>query len=395
MTEPDPDVPGDGTWLGEPGLGGWYTTAETQALAEVAAAMPTWRHTYTREYQHAFEAAFAAHVGVAHAISVTSGGVALDLAMTALDATDGDEVISCAINFSGTHLAVLGRRLRLVLAEPDPDTLNLDPNEVGRRMTRRTVAIVVTHMNGLPADVGAIAAAATARAEELGIATPRIIVDAARACGAASPVGTVGAEAPAWVTMFSFHRKKLMTTLGEGGMLTTNDDHTAARLRRLRSFGHGQQWGSNYRMTEYAAAVGSVQLRRLEDMLAPRLRLARSRTALLVDTPGLTVPAEPAGYRHVYYLYTVLLDRGWPAGTRDRLRAMLDTAGIGTVVANPPTYTANTLIADAVADQQPLRRAEDVAHRLLCPALHPLMSDADNTRVAETLSTAVDQLARP
>lgn len=380
-------------WPGEPGMGGWYTAAEHAAVAAVMAEMTGWTHAYRRVHQEAFEEAFAAYTGAAHAVAVNSGGVALDLAMACLDAQPGDEVISCAINFPGSHLAVLGAGLRLVLAEPDPRTLNLDPADVAVRMTRRTVAVLITHMNGLPADVGGITAAAGARARELGIATPRIVVDAARAPGAATPAGRVGGDG-AWITMFSFHRKKLMTTLGEGGMLTTGCAATARALRRLRSFGHGQVWGSSYRMTEAQAAVGVVQLGRLEEMLAPRITLAHARTGQLADVAGITLPVEPAGFRHVYSLYTVICDPCWPLGARDRIHHLLHDARVGVVIANPPTYAANRLIAERTAGQWPLPVAEDVAARLFCTALHPLMSEAENTRIATAVRAALDQVRR-
>ncbi|WP_051860357.1 DegT/DnrJ/EryC1/StrS family aminotransferase [Streptomyces anulatus] len=367
-------------------MGGWYTEAEHAALAQVLAEMPSWTDQYTRRHQEEFEKAFAAYTGAGFAVSVNSGGVALDLAMTCLDAEPGAEVISCAINFPGTHLAVLGAGFRLVLAEPDPHTLNLDPDEIARRMTPRTTAVLVTHMNGQPADLVAIESETTSRAAALGIGPPRIVVDAARAAGATTPLGPVGSGG--WLTMFSFHRKKLMTTLGEGGMLTTDCEATAHRIRQLRSFGLGQTLGSSHRMTEFQAAVGSVQLKRLDTMNDQRIALARERTRLLTGTPGLHTPGERAGYRHVYYLYNVLLDAALPAGTRDRLRdALREEHAIGTVIANPPTYRVHPLIAKATAGQWPLPVAEDVASRLLCPALHPLMSPEDNTRTAEALTT--------
>lgn len=355
--------------------------------------MADWTHSYSREHQETFEAAFASYVCARHAVSLNSGGVALDLALRALNADDGDEIISCAINFPGTHLAVLGRRLRLVLAEPDPASLNLDPAEVSKRMTRRTAAVLVTHMNGLPADLDSISTAVETQAAALGIRRPRIIVDAARACGATTPAGRVGSGSGAWMTMFSFHRKKLMTTLGEGGMLTTDDDEAAALVRRFRSYGHGDGWGSSYRMTEHQAAVGSVQLSRLEEMLAPRISLAQARTARLRGTAGIALPPAPPGVRHVYYLYNVILEPGWPPDTRDRMRRHLEAEGIGTVVANPPTYLSNRLIATATADQGRFPVADDVAGRILCPALHPLMTETENTRIAEALVGVVDQLA--
>jgi perosamine synthetase len=382
----------EGDWPGEPGMGGWYTEEELVALQEVFQCLRTsWTKAYHRTYQERFEAEFAAYVGVPHAIAVNSGGVALDLAMACLEHDPGDEVISCAINFVGTHLAIVGRGLRLVLCEPDPSTLNLEPSEIPRRMTRRTRAIVVTHMNGLPADMAAIDLAVQDSARELRIPPPQIIVDAARAGGAATPGGRVGQQG--WITIFSFHRKKCMTTLGEGGMLVTTSETAAERLRAMRSFGNWGVWGSSYRMTEFQAAVGSVQLRRLDEMNDRRIKLAHARSRVLRDVAGLQVPPEPPGYGHVYSLYNLLLPPGTGPRHRDRLMGRLrDVHHVGAVVANPPTYQSHRLIHDHVAGQGPLPVADEVGDRLLCPALHPLMTKDENTWIAEAVTESVSAL---
>jgi perosamine synthetase len=378
-------------WPGEPGLGGVYGEEELEALVEVYRSMPSWTHHYDRRFQETFESEFAAGVGVPHAVSVNSGGVALDLAVRCLDADEGDEVLSCALNFPGTHLAVIGRGLRLVLCEPDPRTLNLDAAEIGRRMTRRTRGVLVTHMNGLPADLAAIGAAVDGAAGQLGIPVPPVIVDAARAQGAATPEGPVGGQG--WITVFSFHRKKLMTTLGEGGMLVTACGETAGRLRRLRSFGDKATWGSNYRMTEFQAAVGSVQLRRLDALNDARIRLARERSRRLAGVAGWQSPPEPDGFRHVFYLYTLVVAEGAPPDARDRLVDRLERRHrVGSVIANPPTYATHRLIARATADQGPFPVADGMGRRLFCPALHPLMADEDNARIGDALVGCAEAL---
>lgn len=387
--------------VGEPGLGGYYSHAEREAVMNVFRDMESWGSSYSRQRQEAFEEAFAAHSGAAHAVAVNSGGVALDMAMRALDATPGDEVISCAINFPGCHLAVLGAGLRLVLAEPDPFTLNLDPGEIARRMTPRTTAVLVTHMNGLAAEMSAIGAAVAETAVSLGIPPPRVIVDAARAVGAATPEGPVGSQG--WVTVFSFHRKKAMTTLGEGGIITTDCPATAHRLRQIRSFGDRECWGSSYRMTEFQAAVGLVQLTRLRSMNDARIRLARQRSEMLrelADRQTLSLPPEPPGYRHVYYLYNLILGSAESpeiaVQARDQIRGLLLRChAVGTVIANPPTYHVHKHLATRVADQGPFPVAEAVAGRLLCLPMHPLMSEEDNARIAEAVVECVSVACRP
>src|SRR5206468_2673128 len=156
---------------------------------------------------------------------------AMDQVVACLDLQPGEEVISGAVNFPGPHLSVIRAGARLVLAEPDPATLNLDPAHVAQLVTPRTRAIVVTHMNGLPADMAALLDLAE-RHPHPEHGPLRIIVDAARALGATTPLGPVGRAG--WATVFSFQSKKAMTTLGEGGMVTTLDEELAVRLRRLR-----------------------------------------------------------------------------------------------------------------------------------------------------------------
>ena len=179
---------------------------------------------------------------------------------------------------------------------PNPRTLNIDPADLERRITHHTVAVLVTHMNGLSADMEAIVGI-VARHHHPRRGPIRIVGDAARACGASYRDTKVGAQG--WATVFSFQSKKLMTTLGEGGMVTTNDDDLAGRLDRMRSFGHGSdEWGTNYKMTKPQAAVGLVQLRRLDKMNERRRELGLARSSLLCDCP-LLLPFEHHGICHV------------------------------------------------------------------------------------------------
>lgn len=370
-------------WKGEPDLGGWYTEEECAAAEQAIRASMDWKAHYHPQYRRRFEEAFAAYVGTAHAVATNSAGTGLDMAMACLDARPGDEVVSCATNFPGTHLAVIGRGLRLVLSEPHPRTLNLDPADVAARITPRTRAVLVTHMNGLAADVDVIEQAIHEAARHHGN-PPKIICDAARACGAASPLGRVGKTG--WMTVFSFQRRKLMTTLGEGGMITTDCADVAAKLRRLQSFGGGVDWGTNYKMTEVQAAVGLVQLGRLDAMNDARIATAHERTRRLKDIAALTLPTAPTGYRHVYHLYSLLLHEQAEQQIRDRLVDRLaHEYRVGCVIANPPTYQSNQLIRRHTAGQGPFPTAERVGKRLFCPVLHPLMTAAENEYVADAI----------
>ncbi|MFD7027453.1 DegT/DnrJ/EryC1/StrS family aminotransferase [Streptomyces sp. NPDC059917] len=378
-------------WADEPALGATYTQEEINAVIE-ALQESIDPHVGFRAKKHemAFEDAFAASCEARFAVAYNGAGTALDMVLRCLNLQPGDEVISGALNFVGTHLAVTGQGGKLVLSEIDPNTLNLDPADVESRITDRTRAILVTHMNGLPADMDVLEDIVSRNLNPVH-GPAKLIVDAARACGADDGAGPVGARG--WASVFSFQSKKLMTTLGEGGMVTTQDAGLAANLRRLRSFGKNQHWGSNYKMTKLQAAVGLVQLGRLGSMNDARIRLARRRSELLRAVHELTVPPELPGRRHVYYRYNLLVPEDWAGQLRDRVRQRLrEEHGIGSVVADPPTYLTHPGIREHLGKPS-FPVSESTAARLFCPPLHPSMSSSENDFICAAIINVMRSVA--
>lgn len=377
----------------DPALGAWYTEEELEAAMEAIRESMDWRVGFRAKHREIeFEDAFARYVGVEHAVAYNGAGSALDMVLHCLGLQPGDEVISCGINFVGTHVSVLGQGGRLVLCEPDEMTLNLDPADVERVITPRTRAILATHMNGLSVDMDALIAVAERNPHPV-YGPPLIIGDAARACGASYRGVQVGSQG--WATIFSFQSKKLMTTLGEGGMVTTSDAQTADRLRRLRSFGKNQHWGTNFKMSKAQAAVGLVQLRRLDEMNNRRIRLAVERSELLRRVPYLSLPHEPEGYRHLYYRYSILVDPQLRGAGRDELMRVLEADfGVGCIVADPQTYVRHRLVREATRGQH-CPRTDEVAERLVCPSLHPLMTSEENEYIAQAVEEAMQRIIEP
>jgi perosamine synthetase len=145
-------------------------------------------------------------------------------------------------------------------------------------------------------------------------------------------------------------------------------------------------------MTKVQAAVGLVQLRRLDEMNARRIQRARQRSALLEEIPELQLPTEPTGFEHVYYLYTVMVKPDWAGQRRDELiRIMKEEFKIGCVIGNPPSYHLNELLRERTAGQR-LPLSDELGLRLFCPSLHPLMTDEENRYVAAALSATVERL---
>jgi len=395
-------------WPAEPMLGGWYTEEEIEAVVKaIRSSMdPAVGFGFFCDEIVDFERQFADYIGCKYALSITSAGTGLDMAMRALDLQPGDEVIVPAINFRAAHYAVLGAGGKLVMCESD-ETLNADPADVEKKITPRTRAILVTHMNGLSAPICDYLEIAE-RHPHPKYGPPKVIGDAARALGGeykGEKIGTKG-----WMTIFSLHTMKMMTTLGEGGMITTNDPELMARLRALRQWGIAQSddleiargkkgtgnqgWGSNYKMTKIQAVVGMVQLRRLDEMIRPRIALAEKRTAILSQVPGLTVPVIPSDCKPVYYLYNLLVPEAWAGAKRDSFMKLLRTKyGVDTVVANPPVYQTDSFIRNNIGEQR-CPRSEQIGARLVNIPLHPLMSEEDNEFICAAVIDCFNEIAR-
>lgn len=341
-----------------------------------------------KEQALAFEADFTDLCNTEHAVAFNGAGGAIDLVLRALDLGKDDEVVSCSLNFIGTHLAVIGSGANLVLAEPDPRTINLSPADLEKRLTENTKAVLITYMNGLAADIEQVNQVIKARYPQG--QRPKVIVDAARALGTTYQGEHIGAEA--WATIFSFQSKKMITSLGEGGMVVTDDGQLADLLRQYRSFGKNKGWGSNYKMTKIQAAVCRVQLRRLPELVARRRELAAARNQAFSSIEGLSIQADTAYSQNSYYLYTMVLPPGFTAERRDKLMEELDRQyQIGTVVGNPPTYNSNPLIAENVVGQE-LPIAESVGDRIICLPSHPLMKPETNQYIIDAFLATYQQV---
>lgn len=322
----------------------------------------------------AFENAFAEVHQVDHAVAFASGTVALAGIHLGLGVGPGDEVIVPSMTFISTATSVLHVGATPVFADIEPDTFNLDPTDVARRITPATKAIVAVHYGGQAADLDGLAAVA----DEAGVL---LIEDAAEAHGATyrgRPVGGFGCAA-----MFSFTPTKNITT-GEGGMVTTDDGDLADRLRLLRNHGmptqgHHISVGYNWRLSEMAAAMGVVQLAKLPGILERKAAHARHLTELLDPVPGVVPPAVRLECGHVFMLYTLLVDHG-----RDRLREALTRRQIETRVYFPPAHR-QPVFAGLAAD---LPVTDAVAERMLSVPLHARLPASDIDRIAAAIADA-------
>jgi len=378
-------------WPGEPLLGGYYGEEEIEVVVKtIRESMdPTVGFGFICPEIEEFEAAFAKYCGTDFAVSINGAGTGLDMAMMCLDLEPGDEVICPSINFRAQAMSIVGQGGRWVPCEIDPRTLQADPEDVERRITPRTRAIYPVHMNGLSAPMDDYFEIAR-RHPHPKYGPLKVIGDAARACGGSYRGTKIGKKG--WMTVFSLHTQKNMTTLGEGGMITTDDPELIPRLKSIRQFGSHGGWGTNYKMTKVQAAVGLVQLRKLDEMVSARRRIAKARDRMLEGIPALALPYEPPDCEHTYYLYTLLAPKEWAGEKRDRLMAMLrEEYGVDTVVANPPAHTTIPFLKEHTGCPS-LPVSEEIGARLFCVPTHPCMSDADNEYICAALWDGVERM---
>jgi len=377
-------------WWGEVNFGAWYTEAEIEAAVQAIRESMHWSVGFggpNPETVAEFEKTFAEYCGAKYAIAITNCGVGLDMAAIALHLEPGDEVICPAINYKASQMVILDRGGKVVFCDIDPKTLNVDPADVEKRITPRTRAICPVHQTGLAAPIDELLEIAD-RHPHPKHGPLKIIGDAARSCGASYHGVKVGAKE--WLTAFSFHGQKLMTTLGEGGAVTTNDPKLAELLRDLCHYGGEHRWGMNNRMNKIQAAVGLVQIRRLEEMNEMRRKAAYRRNALLDGTPEIILPYEPPGYRHMYYVYPILVQPRWKGEKRDRLLSIMqEKFGIVCSITNKPTYLRWSYIA-AKCGIPHLPVSEDIGQRLFCPPLHPLLTEEQELYISASLLEAIE-----
>jgi perosamine synthetase len=329
----------------------------------------------------AFEEEFARTVGAKHALAVNSGTAALHVAYAAL-LDPGDEVLLPAFTFFATASMVVAAGGVPVFCDIDPQTLTIDPADAAGRVSERTRAIAPVHLFGNPADVSAT----QALAREHGL---KIIWDAAQAHAATYAGQDIGSLDD--VVCYSFYPSKNMTT-GEGGMICTNDDKLAVRMRLIRSQGQPKKYvhttlGYNFRLTDFQAAIGRGQLRHLPEWTERRRRNAARLRERLDGRPGIAVPSEQPGGTHVYHQFSLVLD---DAAERDATLARLRAAGVDCAVHYPtPLHRQPYFAEQSVSPSLPV--SESVANRIFSIPVHSGLAPDDVDYVAEAVLEALPE----
>jgi len=339
----------------------------------------------------ALEQEIAETCGVRHGVGVASGTEAIELGLHACGVSAGDEVIVPGFTFIATGSAVSALGARPVFADIEPTTFNLDPDTIEARITTRTRAIVVVHLFGLAADMDPILAVGARH----GIP---VVEDNAQSIGASyhgRKTGSLGR-----LGCLSFYPSKNLGACGDAGMIVTNDEKLATRLRGLRNHGQTGRYlsterGWNSRLDELQAAILRVKLGHLAEWTARRQEHAALYDSLLKDLPGITLPRVPAGREHVYYLYTLRV-AGRPGSSSaamnrgdetrsDIIQKRLAERHVASMVYYPVPLHLQPLYASLGGKPGDLRVSERAAREVLSIPLYPELTHEQIKHVAQAL----------
>ena len=328
-----------------------------------------------------FQKEFSKFVETKHSIATSSGTTALHTALLAAGVKPGDEVITTPFTFAATSNSILYSNATPVYADITPETFNLNPEKIEEKITDKTKAIVPVHLYGQPADMDAI----NEIAEKHDL---KVIEDAAQAHGAVykgKKIGSIGD-----LGCFSFYPTKNMTT-SEGGMVTTNDDDLAEKSGMIRAHGESKRYeqsllGYNYRMTDIAASIGLVQLKKIDEFNAKRNENAEYLSEGMEDIPGITTPIVADNVTHVFHQYTIRVSKD-----RDKFKEFLTENGIGTGIHYPivlykqPFYEKMGITGNCP-------EAEKAASEVISLPVHPSLTVEELDTIIETVKKGSEEL---
>ena len=364
----------------------YFEEDEINAVAEVMRSGKV--NYWTGEQGRRFEEEFADYTGCAYAIALTNGTVALELALYALGVGVGDEVITTSRTFIASASAAVMRGTTPVIADVDPESQNITAETIRAVITPRTKAIIAVHLAGWPCDMDPI----MALAKEHGI---KVIEDCAQAHGATykgRPVGSLGD-----VAAFSFCQDKIMTTGGEGGLLTTNDEDLWKKAWAFKDHGKsydavynrdhppGFRWlhesfGTNWRLTELQSAIGRLQLRKLPSWSEARQRHAAILTERFSAVDALRVTSPSSEIKHAYYKYYAFVrpERLRATWNRDAIMQAISDEGIPCFSGScSEIYLEKAFVRENLGPAKPLPVARELGETSLMFLVHPTLSEQD------------------
>lgn len=385
--------------------GAWPCFADDEIEAAVRVLRSGKVNYWTGQEGRLFEKEFAAFTGCKYAVALASGSVALECALKALGVGSGDEVVTASRTFiaDASSPAMLGARP--VIADVDRESQNITAETIRRVLTPRTKAIIAVHLAGWPCEMDEI----LALARERGI---KVIEDCAQAHGAfykGRPVGSMGD-----VAAFSFCQDKIMTTAGEGGMVTTNSAELWNSMWSLKDHGMsydavyhrkhapGFRWihesiGTNWRLSEVQSAVGRLQLKKLPRWLSIRRKYAQMLTDAFASLPGLRVTIPPRHIQHAYYKYYVFVrpEMLYPEWTRNRIMEAIQAEGISCFSGSCSEIYLDKAFLPEWRPRKRLAVARELGETSLLFLVHPTLTEEQIRAACKAVEKVMLAATRP
>ncbi len=380
----------------------WPSFAQGEIDAASAVLRSGRVNYWTGEEGRSFEREFSEFVSCKHAVAIANGTVGLELALRAVGVGAGDEVIVTSRSFVASASAIVMCGAKPVFADVDRHHQNITRETVEAVLSHRTRAIIAVHLAGWPCDMDPL----TALANERGL---RVIEDCAQAHGATyrgTPVGSLGD-----VAVFSFCQDKIMTTGGEGGMLTTSDTSIWERAWAFKDHGKsydavynrkhapGFRWlhetfGTNWRMTEMQSAIGRVVLKKLPDWVDRRRRHAQVLDEMLSDLPAVRVTIPPDDIKHAYYKYYCFVqpNRLKPGWDRDRIMNAITAEGVPCYSGScSEMYLEKCFETNQLQPERPLEVARELGETSLMFLVHPTLDEGDMGDVGRAIEKVMGE----
>lgn len=374
-----------------------FTEEEANAVRDVLLSNKV--NYWTGQEGRLFEREFAEYIGTEYAIALANGTVALDLALNALGVSAGDEVIVTSRTFLASVSSIVNAGAVPVFADVDADSQNITAESIAAVITPRTRAVICVHLAGWPCDMDPIMALAQQH-------DCYVIEDCAQAHGArykGQAVGSIG-----HVGCWSFCQDKIMTTGGEGGMVTTNDKALWSKMWSFKD--HGKSWeavyerehppgfrwlhesfGTNWRMTEMQAVIGRIQLARMPQWHDTRLRYAQQIWNTARQLPGLRVPEVPADIEHAAYKCYVFVEGS--AEQRDRIMQQINERGVPCFSGScSEVYLEKAFDGTGWRPEQPLPVAHELGDTSLMFLVHPTLTQAEVDKTCAVLTEVMGSL---
>lgn len=377
-----------------------FDEAEKQAVMEVLNSNRV--NYWTGQKGREFEKSFAAYTDSQYAIAVANGTVALDLAWAALNLPEGSEVIVTSRTFLASVSSIVLAGLKPVFADVDRDSQNISAATIKNQLTDNTKAILCVHLGGWPCEMDPIMA--LAREHDL-----KVVEDCAQAHGAKYKGQSVGSFGD--ISAWSFCQDKIMTTAGEGGMVTTNNKTYWEKMWSFKD--HGKSWqavyekqhppgfrwlhesfGTNWRMTEMQAAVGLLQVGKMPDWTAKRQSYAQAILSAASQFEGLRVPSLPDDIEHAFYKCYCFVEpqklvQGWD---RDRIMAEINALGVPSFSGScSEVYLEKAFDDTGLRPDSPLPVAKELGETSLMFLVHPTLTQEEISKTCEAINTVMEQ----